>query len=83
MRNDTPGGRPNQGNRCSRCKLYEKDIIDGKYLVFYFLLYVYYYNARKRKQPEPKSPGQKGVTIMKAVKKIEALLSAYYETFKH
>lgn len=30
-----------------------------------------------------KPGGQKGGTFMKIVKKIEALLNAYYETFKH
>lgn len=46
-------------------------------MVFYFFLYVYYYNARK-KNHQPK-----GEITMKTVKKIEALLAEYYETFKH
>lgn len=52
-------------------------------MVFYFLLYVYYYNARKKNNRHGKAGGQKGGTFMKIVKKIEALLNAYYETFKH
>lgn len=46
-------------------------------MVFYFLLYLYYYNARKNKPP------QKGEINMKAYQKIEALLDEYYKTFKH
>ena len=37
----------------------------------------------ERKTTGPEKPGQKGGTDMKVVKKIEALLDAYYETFKH
>ena len=47
------------------------------FLVFYFLLYLYYHNARTKKQ-EPK-----GEIIVKTVKKIEMFLAEYYETFKH
>ena len=34
--------------------LYEKDIAYPIILVFYFLLYLYYYNARKNKPPTRK-----------------------------
>lgn len=64
-------------------ELYQKDIVDRWFLVFYFLLYVYYYNSRKKNNRRGKAGGQKGGTFMKIVKKIEALLNAYYETFKH
>ena len=37
----------------------------------------------ERKTTGAKSPGQKGQPVMKIVRKIEALLDAYYETFKH
>ncbi len=47
-------------------------------MVFYFLLYVYYYNARKKNKRRAK-----GGILVKVMKKIEALLNAYYETFKH
>ena len=57
--------------------IYQKNIVATIYLVFYFSIYLYYYNARKKKQ------APKGETNMKAVKRIEAMLNAYYETFKH
>ena len=63
-------------------KLYEKDIRYSKFLVFYFFLYVYYYNARKKNKHKIHHKTEGGA-VMKVVKKIEALLDAYYETFKH
>ena len=80
------GGPRCQGPSCvpqNARELYPKDIADRWFLVFYFLLYVYYYNSRKKNNRRGKAGGQKGGTFMKIVKKIEALLNAYYETFKH
>lgn len=47
--------------------------------VFYIRLYLRYYNAIKNRQ----QPNRKGSDDMKTVKKLEAMLSEYYETFKH
>ena len=47
--------------------------------VFYFSEIRYYHKARKKNNPKTR----KELGLMKLVKKIEQVLDAYYETFRH